>query len=92
MDKIEDRKLIKVEGWESLARDSSSGAIINVSSSEREAWLRRKKKTEATEKRISSLEDKIKDMGAQLEAQSAQMEKVLGSLETLLNVIKQQKG
>lgn len=85
-------KLLKVKGWDHLARDPSSGAVVNISNDAREAWRRKRDKAIKTEERISNLEKQIEDMSEQIEEQSAQMEKVLGSLETLLNVIKQQKG
>lgn len=85
-------KFLKVRGWDNLARDPSSGAIVNVSSDARDAWKAKRKKAVETEERISSLEKQIEDMSEQIEAQSVQMEKVLGSLETLLNIIKQQNS
>lgn len=85
-------KLLKVKGWDHLARDPSSGAVVNISNDARDAWRRKRDKAIKTEERISNLEKQIEDMSEQMENQSMKMEKILGNLETLLSIVKNGKG
>jgi hypothetical protein len=56
---IENQNMIPVKGESKLFRDSRNNAVINISDTDYELFLKRKKALNSTNERIESLEQKM---------------------------------
>ena len=76
--KMEERFLTKVENEDSLRRESSSGAIVNVDKS---AWESARQRARATQKSRDDLRKQVREINTL----KCEMHEIKGMLQTIMD-------
>ena len=76
--KMEERFLTKVENEDSLRRESSSGAIVNV---DKDAWAAARQRARATQKS----RDELRNQAREINTLKCEMHEIKSMLQTIMD-------